>query len=93
MSIHYPSAMQLVCQRLADIPATLIERLFWEDRVFREVCQDYAECIHMWEKYASVHTLSEASIYKQDYEALMEALEKEMRAMLMEAQGQPRQPR
>lgn len=82
------TALDLVIQRFTEIQKAQIERLYWENETFYEICQDYAECIRMRDKYADDPTVPEAPRYECDYERLIKALEEEMRALMMKYQSE-----
>lgn len=79
------TALDLVIDRFANIQKTKIEHLYREDATFYEICQDYAECVRMRDKYAGNPAELEAPHYERDYETLIEALEEEMRFILSSA--------
>ena len=83
------TTLQLIIASFSNLPEDQIESLYQEAPTFREICQDYAECIQMRDKYASDTTDRNAPRYKQDYIALIEALEEEMLAILREKPGKP----
>ena len=83
----HQTALDLIIHRFADFQKEQIERLYLEDATFREICQDYAECVRMRDRYADDPTLLEAPLYERDYEMLIEALEEEMHALLLDAQS------
>ncbi len=79
----HQTALDLIFRRFADVQRKHIARLYLEDATFREVCLDYAECVRMRDRYADDPTEPEAPRYEHDYEALIEALEEELRAIFL----------
>jgi len=77
------SPLALVTQQFSHVPSAQIERLYREDITFFEICQDYAECIRMRDRYADDSTDRDAQRYERDYEDLIAALEEELQAILM----------
>jgi len=82
----YPTALELIVRRFPEVESNEIVRLYGEDATFYEICQDYAECIQMRARYADDPLSPDASRYESDYARLIEALEAEMRAILMGTQ-------
>lgn len=76
------SPLALVIDRFNDLQKGQIEALYQKDVTFREICHDYAECVRMKETYADAPQTQETSRYRQEYEALIEALEEEMLLVL-----------
>ena len=75
-------ALNQVIQRFSEFPRDEIERRFAEDPLFREVCEDYADCIRMRQRYSQAATDRDAPSYAHDYEVLIEALEEEITMFL-----------
>ena len=70
--------LQLMRIRFTQLQMNQIERLHQEDLSFQEICQNYADCLQMRDKYASDITDRNAIQYRKDYERLIEALEAEI---------------
>ena len=81
----YETALDLVIHRFADVQKEQIESMYLESATFREICQDYMECVRMRDKYANDPTELEAPRYEHDYEMLIEVLETELWTILMDS--------
>ncbi len=76
------SPLVLVVNRFSDLQKEQIEALYMKDVTFREICHDYAECVRMRETYTHAPQTQDTARYRQEYEALIEALEEEMYVIL-----------
>ncbi len=79
--------LALVIDRFSNLQKEQIESLYTRDATFREICRDYAECVRMRDIYAHDSQNRDISRYRQEYEALIEALEEEMHAILTESRA------
>ena len=80
--IDNKKTLQLIIKRFNKSQKDQIKRLYHEDPTFREICQDYFECIQMQDMYTNDPSNVDAPQYKQDYEGLIEALEEKLLAIL-----------